>query len=114
MTWFDNLRVELAMRSVLSDSVGQMIDRMEEEYNLPTTSAARKEAIFRQGQDAIMTATLASMHVRGQPQYAVEIFQNNSQGRQVPTHPSHPSQATTSSSSQQVEDITQNTLDTQS
>jgi hypothetical protein len=75
MSWFDNLRVELAMRSVLTSNVGQLIDRLELEYNNTSTSEKRKEDIFRQGQDAVMVATLVSMHQRGQPAYTVAMHQ---------------------------------------
>jgi len=52
------------MRSVLTESVNDLIDNLENEYNLPTTSEARKQAIICQGEDAIMMAILG-MHVRG-------------------------------------------------
>ena len=66
------------MRNVLSPNVRDIIDRLEAEYNDPSTSEQRKLEIFRQGQDAVMTATLASMHTQGMSPcapYAVSLYQ---------------------------------------
>lgn len=56
MSFFDNARVELAMRSMLKPDVERLLDQMESEYYQPTTTAARKQQIFTQTQDAVAVA----------------------------------------------------------
>ena len=56
MSFFDNVRVELSMRSLYTQSVSVMIDQLEAEYSSETTTAERREDIFRQVQDAVTVA----------------------------------------------------------
>lgn len=61
MTFFDSVRVELAMRSLLTKDVERIIGTLEAEYTLTSTTEARRNQIFEQVQAATTAAQLAEL-----------------------------------------------------
>lgn len=46
MNFFDNVRIELAMRSKLNDNLSRQIDALEKEYD--TATETRRKEIFQE------------------------------------------------------------------
>lgn len=67
----------MAMRRLLNDNVSQMIDRLQAEYENPATSDARKQAIFREGQDALTMAMMTSQAASPHNSYVVPLFHSS-------------------------------------
>ena len=53
MSFFDNMRVELAFRSLLTPRLSARIDAIEQEWNSENLSEARKAAMWHEYEDAM-------------------------------------------------------------
>lgn len=61
MSFFDNVRVELAMRSLLSEDIERILTTLEAEYTRKDTTEARRKQIFEQTQAATTAAQLGEL-----------------------------------------------------
>ena len=61
MSFFDSVRVELAMRSLLTDDVERILGTLEADYTLTSTTEARRNQIFEQTQAATTAAQLGEL-----------------------------------------------------